>query len=74
MSEQNSTRDVKQMWHQKNKVWALIDKMVPSGFSAEVAINKIEQVNDSDVSITDVSQFSVRYKYLLWARPAKARR
>jgi hypothetical protein len=22
----------------------------------------------------DVSQFSVRYKYLLWARPAKARR
>jgi hypothetical protein len=24
MSEQNSTRDVKQMWHQRNKVWALI--------------------------------------------------
>jgi len=23
---------------------------------------------------TDVSQFSVRYEYLLWARPAKARR
>ena len=22
----------------------------------------------------DVSQYSVRYKYLLWARPAKARR
>ncbi len=22
----------------------------------------------------DVSQFSVRYEYLLWARPAKARR
>ena len=42
MSERNSTRDVKQMWHQRNKVWALIDKMVQSGFSAEVAINRIE--------------------------------
>jgi hypothetical protein len=42
MSKRNSTRDVKQMWHQRNKVWALIDKMVQSGFSAEVAINRIE--------------------------------
>jgi orotate phosphoribosyltransferase-like protein len=44
------------MWHQKNKVWALIDKMVQSGFSAEVAINRIEQVYGSDVSITMLIQ------------------
>ena len=56
MSEQNITRDVKQMWHRKNKVWALIDKMVQSGFSAEVAINRIEQVYGSDVSITMLIQ------------------
>jgi len=43
MSEQNSTKDVKQMWHRRNKVWALIDKMVQSGFSVEVAINRMSK-------------------------------
>jgi len=30
--------------------------------------------DSSFVGASDVSQFSVRYEYLLWARPAKARR
>ena len=44
------------MWHRRNKVWALIDKMVQSGFSVEVAINRIEQVYGSEVSITTLIQ------------------
>ncbi len=30
--------------------------------------------DDNDRQCLDVSQYSVRYEYLLWARPAKARR
>ncbi len=39
--------------------------------------NKIRQAEydwKRDADETDVSQYSVRYEYLLWARPAKARR
>ena len=35
---------------------------------------RIKLLQDEDENEVDVSQYSVRYEYLLWARPAKARR
>ncbi len=52
MSKQNCARDVKQTWQQRNKVWAHIEKMINSGFSAEGAIYRNEQVYVSNISIT----------------------
>jgi hypothetical protein len=52
MSERNSSRDLKQIWHRRNKVWALIERMIQRGFSAEIAIHRIEQVYGSNITIT----------------------
>ena len=65
----------------------LMDDIDPAEFVAEENLNyrknetsKTEGVSEDDETIktsnvpSDVSQYSVRYEYLLWARPAKARR
>jgi hypothetical protein len=56
MNERNSSRDLKTMWHRRNKVWALIERMIQRGFSAEMAIHRIEQVYGSNISITTLIQ------------------
>jgi hypothetical protein len=56
MNERNSSRDLKQMWHRRNKVWELIERMIQRGFSAEMAIHRIEQVYGSNISITTLIQ------------------
>jgi len=40
----------------------------------QLVAQRNQLIVESAVASGDVSQYSVRYEYLLWARPAKARR
>ena len=44
------------------------------GLVAALKRMQAEVMTLGELCVTDVSQYSVRYEYLLWARPAKARR
>ncbi len=61
-----------------------VDALVRAGYDGELLRATLKPKKDDKKPITqlrtkerqelDVGQFSVWYKYLLWARPAKARR
>ena len=51
-NERNSSRDVKQKYYRRNKVWELMDRLIRSGLSADAAIARIHGAYGSNITMT----------------------
>ena len=50
----NRANGTKQKYHYRSKVWNLIERLVKSGFTAEVACHRINQVYGFNITITQI--------------------
>jgi hypothetical protein len=51
-NERNSSRDIKQKYYRRNKVWELMDRLIRSGLSVDAAIARIHGAYGSNLTMT----------------------
>ena len=55
-NERNSSRDIKQKYYRRNKVWELMDRLIRSGLSVDAAIARIHGAYGSNLTMTVLVQ------------------